>query len=171
MSASVEDFERAVVGGLQLSLQPQLDATAARYLTQDRQDGLADPDGTSWVTLAAPVASGWYPGGTHIPSVFPSVEVAVPDETRTNFSLGNYDADAAIRLVIQIWVRDARFPVLNRTLKRYAPSVLDTLRATMSMSITTARFAYRTNPEAPDQDMRIVGGALLFLDLLDAQIR
>lgn len=175
MSASVEDFERLVVENLQLFLQTALDVTAARYLAQDQADGLADPDGASWVKLRAPertrgAPSGYgdyYPGGIDTPTAWPSIEVAVPDMELTNFDIAQTDADAELRLIVQLWLKDGRFPVLNRMIKRYAATVLDVLRnpQVLPASIRTVRFAWRTNPENPDENDRILSGVLIYLTL------
>jgi hypothetical protein len=182
MNLSAEDFEYHCVSFLQANLQAHLDQIAAQYLTRDQQDGFADPDGTSWVVLKAPrntsgPPSGfgdYYPGGIDIVSAWPSIEVAVPDERIDNFSLSQYDADSQISLIVQIWLKDGRFPVLNRMMKRYASAVFDVLKTPGALgdaSISEARKAWRTNPEVRDENDRITSGALLFLTLDTAIVR
>lgn len=182
MASSTEDFERDIIKALQLFLPAALAVTAAKYLTQDRQDGLADPDGTSWVELVAPARTeggpggmgDYYPGGVDMPTAWPSIEVAVPDLAVTNFSLGQQDADTETSLVLMIWQKDGRFPVLNRAMKRYAATVFSVLQSPSvlgSEAIREARFAWRTNPENPDDNDRITAGSLIFLTLDGSLVR
>ncbi len=182
MAQSPEDFERTVVTFLQQNLQAQLDATAARYLAQDQQDGLADPDGTSQVKLTAPARTSgppsgmgdYYPGGIDVPSAWPSIEVAVPDLSLSGFPIGQQDADAELQLIVQSWHKHGQFPILNRLIKRYASAVFDVLKqpgALGDASIREARFAWRTNPSLPDESDRITSGALIFLTLDTALVR
>lgn len=179
---SVEDFERHVVSTLQSGLKTALDGIAAQYLAQDRADGLADPDGTSWVTLIAPVRTSgspngfgdYYPGGTDIPTAWPSIEAAVPDLEFDNFDIAQIDADGTLQLVVQIWLKDGRFPVLNAMMKRYAAAVYDVLKVPNALgdaSIERVRFAWRTNPENVDANARITAGVLVFFTLNTASLR
>jgi hypothetical protein len=173
MMRSAEDFERRVCDSLRVLLPAALDAIEAEYLAQDQGEGLADPDGTSWVRLDPPPAAlngqpgGLVPGGVDVRRVWPTVEVAVADAMYENFSLGQTDADGEIALIVCIWLKDARFPVLERASKRYSSAVFDCLRdpQLLGASIRTARFAWRTNPEARDANERIESGNLIVLTL------
>lgn len=175
MNAIAEDLERHVVSQMQIALQGNLDTIAAAYLPFDQQEGHADPDGTSWVKLKAPertrgAPNGWgdyYPGGIDTASAWPSIEVAVPDTELSNFDIGQTDADAHTNLIVQIWLKDGRFPVLNKMGKRYAAAVLATLQdpTVLPFAIESVRKAWRTNPSIQDENDRITTGVLMFFSL------
>lgn len=171
---SPEDFEDHVTDTLKLGLQTSLDNVAASYLAKDRANGLADPDGTSWVQLIAPADQNFYPGGTDLVVAWPSIEVAVVDTDAYEFDLAQRDAQMQINLIVQLWLKDVRFPVLNRMQKRYAAAVEDVLKqqgALGDCSIQRLRKAWRTNPELRDENDRIQTGVLLYFELLTALIR
>jgi hypothetical protein len=179
MALSSEDFEQHVIDTLTVMLQAALTATAAHYLAKDQQQGLADSDGNSEVVLDMPAPGlypdgGWAPGGCDARILHPTVEVAVPDLALENFTLGQTDADAAFTLVICCWHKDARFPVLERTSKRFIAAVHSCLIVPNMLgdaTISRARFAWRTNPEQRDADQRIEAGALLVYELASGQVR
>jgi hypothetical protein len=172
MQLSSEDFEQHVVDTLTTLLPAKLDQVEAHYLDKDRAQGLADPDGTSWVILAPPAAI--WPGGTDVRTGWPGIEVAVPDLSYEGFSIGQTDAAAEVSLVVMVWVKDPRFPVLERMSKRYTAAVFDCLAGDNALgdaSIDRVRFAWRTNPELRDQDERIEAGGLIVLTLNTGMIR
>lgn len=179
MALSAEDFEQHVSDTLLTTLQASLTVTAASYLAKDQAQGLADEDGTSWVELAMPPdgyapEGGWAPGGVDARIVWPTVEIAVPDLAFENFSVGQQDADAAFTLVLMCWLKDARFPVLERASKRYAAAVFDCLKQPGALGdcwIERARFAWRTDPEQRDNYDRIEAGALIVLTLQSGMSR
>lgn len=179
---SVEDFERNVCVRLQLGLQAALDQIAATYATQDQDDGLAEPNGDSFVEMLAPERTtggpsgfgDYYPGGTDLVTAWPSIEAAVPDLAAEGWDLAQIDADVALTLIVQVWLKDARFPVLNRMQKRYAAAIVDVLKVKGALgdcSIERLRIAWRTNPELRDENDRIQTGVLMFFELSSGIVR
>ena len=80
----------------------------------------------------------------------------------------------ALPIFLCIWLKDPRFPVLERASKRYSAAVFDALHKPNALgdaSIERARFAWRTNPEDRDRDERIEAGGLIVLTLQSAQVR
>lgn len=173
MAVSAEDFERQVRDGLIPLLPASLQATAARYLDQDREDGLADADGTSWVKLDVPEQEAYALGGVDVRVRWPTIEIAVPDMILEGFDVGQRDADAEVSLVIAVWLKDARFPVLERMAKRYVAAIFDCLTDPhlLAGGIQRARFAWRTNPETPEGDDRFEACALCVLTLSASMLR
>lgn len=163
---SAEEFVDGVVSYLSTMLPAALDGVHATYAAADVAAGRTVP--YSPPRPGASPDGDYYPGGAAEILRYPSVEVALPDETGRNFDIAQIDADIAATLVLMVWDSHAQFPILYRRLLRLTAAVEDLVLSRGALPgsaiVSSLRVAWRFNPEANVRD-EVVSGALLALTL------
>lgn len=162
----VPDFEAATVETLRASFPIFLASVAAEVGYElpppDDDGGSIDEQGVS------------YSYGDQEVLRWPYVEVAVPDATITNLSIGQYAGDFAMNVIVRCLVSDPVGPRLNRKIKFYGRALLETLLQPDAFGdgevVGSVRIAYRTNPETNERE-EFVGGVLLVFEIPSVVVR
>jgi len=156
----LEPYIDAVVLELRTQLNPVIDGINADHPGDFQLDHIED--------------GGYIVGGTEQPAtVWPFLEVAIPDWTWLNISLEVEHADTTFFLAVKVMSRD---PVLEsgrlyRRCLRYGQAVTTVMLSPTSVVIggsravlAGARGAYRFNPEQ-NQAEHVVGGCLMVYEM------
>lgn len=168
----VEDLLNAALASLRETLPDRIAAMNAATATDGYDVVLGVPDdepddepGSSRVS---------YSTGADPVLRYPWVEVAVPDSTHEEWSVGQVDGIMRAAIVVRMWVSEPRPPLAraDRAVKRMAACVLETLVQPGAFGggawVETIRAAYRVDPLVDEGTGPVAAAILVFTVGVDA---
>lgn len=154
----VEDYIDAGLASLRAQLPGRIAAVNAEK-----------PD----LRVPTPDTDAYYPGGLSVFLKYPSVELAAPDWTLANPSLGQRAWDGNVTVTGRILMQHPEFDVLYRMVMRYGRCLVEVLSKQDALgtgvTVQQMRGFYRVNPETGERDEFIAGALVVCtLDVTEA---